>query len=99
LEEFRTLNEQRGELAGGRKHRRITELDGEVLHRVRKALGVPEVEVLHPSLMYNLFFPFWSSRARPDLIDKYTERSLFPPPPPVPGLTLPAAGYTAVKFY
>jgi hypothetical protein len=97
-DEFRTLNQQRIAAAGGQKHRSLSPFDEEILRRVRAALGAQQIEVLHPSLMYNLFVPFWRTRSSFDLVDAHTRFARFPSPPPVPGPPLPA-DYVAAKFY
>jgi hypothetical protein len=98
VEEFRAANQRRVERAGGQKHRRLTEFDDEILRRVQRTLGVPALEVLHPSLMYNLFVRFWRGQAGLELIDEHTRFRPFRPPPGAADLGLPA-DYVAVKFY
>jgi hypothetical protein len=99
-EEFRARNEGRVQRQQGRlKHVDISDFDRDIIERVRRARGLDKVQVLHPSLMYNLFKRFWRQHAPMTLIEAFTNfRPL--PRPPLGDLTsqLPRQ-YIAAKFY
>jgi hypothetical protein len=66
-----------------------------VLDAVRLAEG-RDVAVLHPSLMYGLFAPYWWGHRGVDWVHRYARFA----PLPGPALDVPLpSGYTAVKFY
>lgn len=73
------------------KQHLITAFDREILSQV----PVPDARLLHPSLMYALFRPFWLRRL-PDLYTEMTLPMRLTPPSPLPGLP---ATYVAAKFY
>jgi hypothetical protein len=77
------------------KQHMVTAFDREVLAHVERATGVSTATVLHPSLMYRLFRPFWL-RALPGLCPEVTRPARLTAPPPIEGLP---DSYMAVKFY
>lgn len=94
-EEFRHKNEDRSGRLGEQKQIARTPLDEEILSFVRQAEG-RLVSVLHPSVMYRLFAPYWWGHQPLEWVRQYARHQLLAPPPlPV---ELPP-GYTAVKFY
>ncbi len=106
VDEFRRMNEQRmleqgawvgpGRRRGTVKHLKIGTFDAAIVSRVSEACGLRNAQLLHPSLMYNLFRIFWK---RWDL--NVYEQHARPAPfarPDRNGLSLPDQ-YTAVKFY
>ncbi len=58
LDEFRSRNEARSHRLGEQKQIAVTALDEDIVARVRRAEG-RAVSVLHPSVMYRLFAPYW----------------------------------------
>jgi hypothetical protein len=63
-DEFRQANERRiDEQAVRQKHLDLSSFDREIIARVSRARGLSGAEVLHPSLMYQLFDHFHSQRA------------------------------------
>ena len=81
---------------GEQKQVAATPLDDEIVAFVRKAEG-RDVSVLHPSMMYRLFAPYWWGHQPLEWLRQYTR---FEPACSLPRcrVELPA-GYTAVKFY
>jgi hypothetical protein len=99
-EEFRARNDARiHEQKGRLKHIDLGEFDREIIERVKRARGLDKVQVLHPSLMYNLFNVFWRQQAPITLVEAF---SVFRPLPKLPlgdlASHLPRE-YVAVKFY
>jgi hypothetical protein len=95
LDEFKRKNADRSGRLGEQKQVAETALDEEIISFVRQAEG-RLVTVLHPSIMYRLFAPYWWGHKPLDWVRQYTRYSLLAPPAlPV---ALPAS-YTAVKFY
>jgi hypothetical protein len=95
IDEFRRKNEDRTGRLGEQKQIARTPLDDEIISFVRQAEG-RHVSVLHPSIMYRLFAPYWWGHQPLEWVRQYTRYSLLAPP----GLpvALPST-YTAVKFY
>jgi hypothetical protein len=95
--EFRARNEDRIRELGEQKQIAVTSLDDEIAGGVRRAIGV-EAAVLHPSMMYALFAPFWWGHLPLDWIDRHARfRRLTPPAVPA-HVSLPRE-FAAVKFY
>lgn len=106
VDEFRSMNEQRmleqgawigpGRRRGTVKHLKIGTFDASIVSRVSESCGLRNAQLLHPSLMYNLFRAFWK-RWDLTLYGRYTRPAPFARPNR-DGLDLPDR-YTAVKFY
>lgn len=95
VEEFRAKNDERNTRFGEQKQLAIAPLDDEILAAVRGAEG-RDVAVLHPSLMYRVFAPYWWGHRTPDWVHRRTRfRRL---DAPRVDLDLPDR-FTAVKFY
>ena len=99
-DEFRNLNESRiAQQGGNQKHVSIEDFDRAIIDKVRESLGTAHVQVLHPSLMYNLFRVFWRLHASVGLVQGYTAyRAIASPPLGELASRLPET-YVAVKFY
>ncbi|MBA3271468.1 MAG: hypothetical protein H0T71_13245 [Acidobacteria bacterium] len=99
-DEFRERNDQRIEQQGGQlKHVDVTDFDKDILERVQQSRGGPDLEMIHPSLMYNLFRIFWRLQASVGLVQGYTlHRKLEAPPLGTLAASLPKE-YIAVRFY
>jgi hypothetical protein len=99
-EEFRRRNESRVQRQQGRlKHVDLSDFDNEIIERVKEARGLGKAQVLHPSLMYNLFKLFWRQNTPMTLVEAF---SLFRPVPKLPLGDLAAhlpREYVAAKFY
>jgi hypothetical protein len=99
-DEFRMRNDARVHEQKGRlKHIDLGDFDREIIERVKRARGLDKVQILHPSLMYNLFNVFWRQTAPITLVEAF---SVFRPLPKLPLGDLAAhlpPDYVAVKFY
>lgn len=87
-----------GEEAGGQKQSGLGALDREVLDLARKRLGLGDVQVCHPSLMYRLFRQFWLGNRAFDVVNAHTRFARMQPPSVVDLSGLPER-FVAVKFY
>lgn len=99
-EQFAALNEDRIADQGELKHRELARLDEQLIEVARRRIGSDDVDLLHPSLMYNLYHPFFTSSASARLVESFSlYRDLRRPlrrdelPEQLPG------DYVAVKFY
>lgn len=99
-DEFRLRNEERvAALGRGLKHWSISDFDRGIIERTKQALGVSEVDLLHPSAMYHLYSPYWRKRATIRQLEKHSRYQVFPALDPGGiGKELPDE-YIAVKFY
>lgn len=81
-----------------RKQRGLTAFDRDLLRRVQRARGTA-YGLIHPAMMYTLFYPYWRRDAPFSRVAAYT-RFRRHEPPPLGALEgqLPAE-YTAVRFY
>ena len=99
LFDFLTLDEFRSVVQAAPKQRSVHGLDRALLRRVRQRLGVSRVRLLHPSLMYELFYPIWKGQASLQRLDSFT---MYAPPGqaerPVALDRLPSS-YVAARFY
>jgi hypothetical protein len=83
---------------GQLKQREVSGLDRQLIADARRALGLGQVRVLHPSLMFRWFAPFWSGYEGVSFVDRHTRVARVTPPDlPLP-VSLPDE-YVAVKFY
>ena len=97
--EFLTPDQFRAALHVERKQRRLRSLDRDLVRRVRRRLGVSRVRLLHPTLMYDTFYPVWKKQASVQRIADFTiyepqggvERSAV--------LRRLPSSYVAVRFY
>ncbi len=97
--EFLTPDQFRTAVSAGSKQRRVRQLDLELLRRTRQRLGVSRVRLLHPALMYELFYPVWKGQASLQRLHAFTMHESFGPAarPAVFG-RLPSS-YVAARFY
>jgi hypothetical protein len=96
-DEFRVRNRERIGEVGEQKQIEVSALDEHIVQAVRRRLGV-EGEVLHPSMMYALFAPFWWGHLPIDWVDSHARFLQLIPPPAPEGVALPRE-FVAVKFY
>jgi hypothetical protein len=94
-QEYRARNASRQQQLGEQKQVAIAAFDDELLAQARDSEG-RDLAMLHPSLMYYLFAPYWWGHAPLDLVRQYTDFSRLPPPRL--DIELPQH-YTAAKFY
>lgn len=92
-EEFRTaIGEER------RKQRRPGAFDDRLVQGVVGFLGLGDVEMLHPSLMYRAFASYWNDESGFARVDQFTRhRLLVASPGDRPSVCPPE--YVAVRFY
>jgi hypothetical protein len=100
--EVKRWHERRVRDTRSQKQMTMSSVEADILGRVRERLG-EDAAVLHPSLMYNLFRPFWANRRPISHVDRHSLQVPLPSPRPE-GCTHPAlAGlpddYVAVKAY
>ena len=93
-----TPDEFRERTAISRKQRGLTAFDRDLLRRVARARGTA-YGLIHPAMMYTLFYPYWRRDAPFSRVATYA-RFRRHEPPPLGALEgqLPAE-YTAVRFY
>lgn len=85
--------------AGILKQRELSELDRDVIDRCSRTLGLPSsTQVLHPSLMFRWFAPFWSGHETLSFVEQHTRFARIMAPGIEPPVPLPD-GYAALKFY
>jgi glycosyltransferase involved in cell wall biosynthesis len=99
LDEYRQGNEERWSQAGNQKQYDITRMERQILDRVKARVGVPEVEWVHPSLMYRLLRFYWYEKAGVALLTKHTQYTRLAPTEPVAALSHLPKEYAAVRFY
>ena len=85
-------------ITGKQKQRKMTPFDTELVRVAKDVLKDNDLEVLHPSVMFNLFMPYWKGQASHRLLDQFSEFRAFELPQPVPVAGL-APDYVAVRFY
>jgi hypothetical protein len=99
VEQFRNGNARRGLLLGEQKQLRPTDFDDNVVAAVKREHGLAQAEVLHPSLMYRMYQPYWWKHTD---LRWFAQCARYQPMerPPLPA-DFPAApgSYVAAKFY
>jgi hypothetical protein len=93
--EFKRRNQDRHGQFGEQKQIAAASLDEQIVGLVGRA-EAKDVSVLHPSIMYRLFAPYWWGHVPVEWVRRYTR--FVPLQPPSLGVNLPES-YTAVKFY
>jgi hypothetical protein len=73
VEEYRAGNEERWSERGHQKQFDITGMEREILDRARTKLGLEQVHVLHPSVMYKLLRFYWYEKASVHLLTRHTD--------------------------
>jgi len=85
--------------AGALKQRDISDFDRGLVERGARALGLDAgVAVLHPSLMFRWFSPFWSGKETLGFVERHTRHARVTPSDVALPWPLPAQ-YVAIKFY
>lgn len=67
-EEFRRATDRET-----RKQRAVGEFDRRLLRQASRALGIARPIVVHPSLMYNLLYPYWKDQLSMRALQEYLE--------------------------
>lgn len=98
--DYVTAEELSDRLADGAlKQRDISDFDRGLVERASGALGLDDgVSVLHPSLMFRWFAPFWSGKETLGFVERHTRYARVAAPEITVPLRLPAQ-YVVVKFY
>ena len=97
-EDFASRNATRAAEGGGTlKQHRPSAMEDEIIALVKQRQGLASARVLHPSLLYRLFFQFWLGHRPASFLERRTKYSLIEAPP----VALPPLPreYVAVKFY
>ena len=81
-----------------KKQRNPRGFEKAIVKATMRARGLRRVHLIHPSLMYELFWSYWADRATLSHIDEFASFRRLPPaaaslPPGLPG------DYVAVRFY
>jgi hypothetical protein len=83
---------------GHLKQRDISEFDRRLIADAAGAAGWRDVRVLHPSMMFQWFAPFWSGQEGVGFVDRHTRFARVTAPEVAIPVQLPDE-YVAVKFY
>ena len=81
------------------KQENVGGFDRDILTRVERSLGMGECDMLHPSLLYELFFPFWRNQASVRLVEMFSAYRVFPPIATADVDHWLPEDYVAVKLY
>ena len=99
VEEFRRRSELRWMDGGNQKQLAVGAQDRHVLRLVKTSLGLDEIAVLHPGIMYRLFRDYWCGKGAVSLLRRHTDFRSFPEPDTTDiALDLPEE-FVAVRFY
>ncbi len=96
-DEFRRRNRVRLDQVGEQKQVVATDLERDLVQRLCARAALADPVLLHPSLMYRLYAPYWWTHQPIAWVDRHAVFERLPHPA-APPLDLPAQ-YTAVKFY
>ncbi|MBN1848829.1 MAG: tetratricopeptide repeat protein [Deltaproteobacteria bacterium] len=96
---FRAKNEERWARWGIQKQKGIDTFDMEIIDLMKPRWGNETYELIHPSMMVNLFMPYWESHRGLDLILDHTIYKDYPKIHPHPAWKDLTSDYFAVKFY
>lgn len=83
---------------GQLKQRDISPADRRLVAAACGALDLDEVQILHPSLLFRWFTPFWSGHEGVGFVDRHTRFARVAAPDVAVPVALPDS-YVAVKFY
>lgn len=84
--------------AGHLKQRDLSELDRRLIEQASRGLGIEGARVLHPSLLFRWFAPFWSGHETISFVERHTRHVRIEAPAVTAPVPLPS-DYIAVKFY
>jgi hypothetical protein len=85
--------------AGALKQRDVSDLDRRLVDRASAAVRSGRISLLHPSLMFRWFAPFWSGHETLSFIESHTRYARIQPSPDVAVPVALPSEYVAVKFY
>jgi hypothetical protein len=95
-EQFRHLHDERVAANGEQKQTQVLTFEHQLLRQVTE--DVEHRTMLHPSSMYRLFNPFWWGHVDESWVHERASYARLTADA-VPGVPMPPAPYTAVKFY
>ena len=99
-EEYKAFNERRQRDEGLQKQKTLGAVDREIVERVKAHLGLGEVDLLHPSLMYGGAYRYhWSGLSSLDHLFMHARYHPFALPEPGPIEAQMPDDYFAVRFY
>lgn len=85
--------------SGVLKQRDVSEFDRQLVQRASRAFGLPaSTRMLHPSLMFRWFSPFWSGHETLGFVERHMRHARMEAPDVAVPANLPAE-YAAIKFY
>lgn len=99
LDEYREANEQRWDQAGHQKQYEIAAMDREIVDRARARLGLGNVDILHPWLLYKVLRFYWFEKAGVGTLKQHTDYRPLAPVERSAALKHLPAEYIAVRFY
>jgi hypothetical protein len=99
VEEYRARNEERWSDGGNQKQFAVTDMEREIVERAKQKLGVTEMQLLHPSVMYKLLQFFWFGKASVRLLTEHADYRRLPPGGDDETLAGLPKEYVAVRFY
>jgi hypothetical protein len=86
-------------VGGAVKQRNVSDLDAHLIGAAAQSLSLGRAaNVLHPSLMFRWFAPFWSGQETLSFVERHTRHARIQAPEIAVPLSLPSE-YVAVKFY
>jgi hypothetical protein len=81
-----------------RKQRRVSGFDRQLISAARRRLAIGRAPIVHPSLMYELLYPYWKDQMPARLAYEQLEFSRLERPAPIDGLQIPQP-YFVARFY
>jgi hypothetical protein len=101
VDEFRSRAFRRWRSEGGQKQFDVGRWDRQILRRAADRLPGRDVSLLHPSLMYRFFAPYWRGEVPLSHVTEHARYAPLPYPDPDEQLSkrLPSGEYVAAKFY
>ena len=97
-ETFRRQHDERIRAVGEQKQRRVSEFDQAVVESAARRRQLTEWSLLHPSVMYELFDPYWWGHVSGDWVHEHASYARLPEPVSDVLAETPRP-YVAVKFY
>ena len=99
VNEVKRWTDERLNATNTQKQTEVGEADRRILRAAREVIGTDDYELLHPSLMHQMFRTFWNWRTGENRLSTVLSRTSFEPlaaPEPLGGLP---SSYVAVKAY
>src|SRR5205085_628516 len=99
VDEFRTRNRERSTELGEQKQVRLIGFETDIVSRVSAQASLGNARVLHPSLMYRAFNPYWWGHKGEAWVRAHARFNTLPSPDVGTRVASLPANYVAVKFY